>query len=141
MKFKVWCKEHNEWETHTLVGADGTIWKHGINHITSLREETHDVCWFTKLHDKNGKEIYQNSIVQLTNLLIPTGIKEYRHDCNYIVTYKDGQWKLKLIRNFPKSEYYGNQTLSYYAIFGNNSCRYLTEIGNIYENPELMKGL
>lgn len=56
--FKVWCKEHNDWEKHDVyIKSDGTFWHiNGIQHIP-LNPETHVICWDTNHIDVNGNII------------------------------------------------------------------------------------
>lgn len=56
--FRVWCKEHNDWERHDVyLKSDGTFWHIlGLNHIP-LNPETHVVCWDTNYIDVNGNVI------------------------------------------------------------------------------------
>ena len=56
--FKVWCKEHNDWEKHDVyIKNDGTFWHiNGIQHIP-LNLKTHVVCWDTNHTDINGNVI------------------------------------------------------------------------------------
>ena len=64
---------------------------------------------FTGLHDKNGKEIYEGDIVT------------------------DGVGKYKIIYDLKLAGYQP------YCIFRDDPENYCEVIGNIYENPELIK--
>ena len=66
---------------------------------------------FTGLHDKNGKEIYEGDIVT------------------------DGVGKYKIIYDLKLAGYQP------YCIFRDDPENYCEVIGNIYENPELLKPL
>lgn len=83
----------------------------------AVQENT--VCQFTGLHDKDGKEIYEGDIVQSV----------YYKDFVYKVVYDDNRFasfclerKKNMFRHF----------------FG--EAKDCEVIGNIYDNPELLKG-
>ncbi len=84
---------------------------------------------WTGLQDKNGKDIYEGDIIEVC-----THFEDRRNQRLYYV-YRDiinGIWSLR-ITNEPHKD-----MLSYYKF-----CQPVTEgsiiVGNIYENPELLK--
>ena len=78
-----------------------------------------ELMQFTGLYDKNGKEIYESDIVEVTRQCIWE---------KGIVVFIDGCFFIKV-----------NETLlALYECEPNNY--ELKAIGNIYENPELLKG-
>lgn len=70
---------------------------------------------FTGLTDKNGKKIFEDDIVK------------YDGDGNYSIGYVDGVYRL-----FDEK--------GYYSVSVHNNYSYLEVIGNIHDNPELLKG-
>ena len=84
-----------------------------------------ELMQFTGLYDKNEKEIYEGDIIH-----IPEDWEEYGWASgeNYEIDFKDGRFRLK-----PK---YKPNATGYDLEFTNE----LEVIGNIYENPELLKG-
>lgn len=77
---------------------------------------------FTGLHDKNGKEIYEGDFLKL--------IDEYRgkgEKPSYVI-FKDSQWMMQGTMHYTHVDSINNYCLDKMEI-----------IGNIYENPELLK--
>jgi len=70
---------------------------------------------FTGLLDKNGKEIYEGDIVE-------------NNGCNWQVTWKEGGVFIEILDAGKNGKWW---------ISGENE--YSEIIGNIYENPELLK--
>lgn len=68
-KFKVWCKNKNEWEKHFVVMSPDGLLLHLNNNLispefTPLNPKTHIAVFSTGKHDKNGKEIFLGDIVK-----------------------------------------------------------------------------
>ena len=102
-----------------------------------------EIVEFTGLHDKNGKEIYEGDVV-----LIPSGTSTVIVDHNlgdeYSV-YKKNEPKIGVVE-FVKGSFRlnkpGDKSVNYYGVinYTGQAYNYLIEvIGNIYENPELLK--
>ena len=78
-------------------------------------------CQFTGLLDKQGKEIYEGDIVILTNVLTDNDKKI----CEAVM---DG-WQ----------SIFETVNDGFYCLMGNTAQAYREVIGNIYENPDLLK--
>lgn len=96
-------------------GGKSGIWEHEVSNELEIMQ-------YTGLKDKNGKEIYEGDIVRNTDGEI------FRVDyagrwARYMLSY-DGEWCIKYLEDYGKLETYSLN---------------MEVIGNIYENPELLK--
>ncbi len=63
-KFRVWCKDKNEWEKdECLLRCDGTLFHRVGNNFVQLLPDNHIVERSTGLTDKNEKPIFQGDII------------------------------------------------------------------------------
>lgn len=116
LKFRVWDIDNKEF-VYVSETTDGEIWiNNGISTVTMPEHKT-PYEQYTGLKDKNGKEIYDGDIVE--------------YDW-YIIGDKPA-YRVNSVVNF---DYKG-------AMGGNNrlwKCTNIEVIGNIHENPELLRG-
>lgn len=92
-------------------------------------EQPKAIMQFTGLKDKNGKEIYEGDIIA-TLFAYSEGIREEKH----IIVFKEGEFVCSDVEDYKNEK----QTLGDSSIRVFNQ-RYRTIIGNIYENPKLLK--
>ncbi len=99
---------------YILMGLDNENW-------IPLREDQYDtIGQFTDLRDKNEKEIYEGDIVRYVKGQVKGDNGEWEDDVVvFVVKYEEASF-----------------TISYYARVTGS----LEVIGNIYDNPELLKG-
>ncbi len=141
MKFKVWCYDRKEWESDFIA-----IVQNGI--LIEIREGTwrpispknHKVVWSTGLKDKNGKEIYEGDRIESRSPYINIGTEEPTgRICveTFQIIYLEGEARYAT-KNI--SSKYNKGRVSVFSMDQDSIKKYWKVIGNIYENPELLKG-
>jgi len=123
IKFRAWDKVQN-----VMRSWDWLIDKQ----CTYFNSKYFDVMQSTGLHDKNGKEIYEGDILKNTTYMTQL-VEVYWRGCvkdENSVNGKEwidwGGWKFRKLPNEKEST------------FGLDNDK-IEVIGNIYENPELIK--
>lgn len=119
-KFKVWCKNKNEWERDKCVlTPEGLILHWNGICFKPCNPKTHIAVFSTGLPDKNGKEIYEGHVL--------------------LINEHDDEWVDKVIRdkNWLELSKYKNHCVTNISLWEDHDK--LKIIGNIYENPELLK--
>ena len=146
--FRAKRKDHGEWiESFTLFKPDQhlymfkTAWgeitydlHYNITAITRRKEPffveviPETVGQYTGLTDKNGVKIFERDIVKKTEG-IPSvkKVEFHENEAAFIAT-----WKIH------RHELY--DLLRAYTMPGRNDVEFFEVIGNIYDNPELLKG-
>lgn len=116
IKFRVWDKVLQTWSKNSI---DLAYTQDGI--ISFVQGDRFELVQFTGLHDKNGKEIYEGYV-----------LKSSYWACNCHVIWKGGGFTLEegeqtevLERNLQDDE--------------GLPLMVIEVIGNIYQNPELLK--
>ena len=121
IKFRAWSKETEK----MMQWADICRFKN-FNKLLTL---THvEVMQFTGLHDKNGKEIYEGDVVEVS------GVGQSKSNLYYEVIWKDCAFLLKDCAFHLK--YWG--PLSRLPEAAQKLSFSYEVVGNIYQNPELI---
>ena len=134
IKFKVWCKENEEFIQFNKMGfsEDGSLWY--AQGVDENEEETDppyfenqndwELMQYTGLKDKNGVEIFDGDIVSSIDF-------EHNREHKGIVVFDRGGFRVALqIKEFKFK-------LPFNSFEENESS--LQVLGNIYENPELLE--
>ena len=123
-KLRAWDKEDERMSYGVVMYYDDMI-EYRFDHICTGADEDVEFMQSTGLKDKNGIEIYEGDIVRVTDEDESTdfcdgGIGTINGLEDLFMWYIDGE-----VEN---------------GLFDINSSYYIEVIGNIYENPELLKG-
>ena len=128
IKFRAWHRELEEWTNYSISNIDGNtidFYNKEAGFWESDREgEQFTLCQYTGLKDKNGKEIYEGDVIKAISFARWIGVVEYS-DENQAFIFDDLDKKYR-----GKSTVFMNQFDDGFEI-----------LGNIYENPKLLKGL
>lgn len=130
IKFRGKCKRNNEW-IYGLVGycnfnrgvERAIIQKTDLGSIIPERTVDNTISQYTGLHDKNGKEIYEGDIVY--------GWLCYTEEDMAYIEYQEETMSFVTIPAFEK------WSGRYFELCDGND---VEVIGNIYDNPELLRG-
>lgn len=119
IKFRYWDKENNE-----MINADVLAFEEYLPVADHLNQE--GIMQYTGMKDVNGVEIYEGDILQPSN----------NEKKIFTVVWREGESgfkrKYSYVRKYQREEYEGT---SYLPIYPNGH----KVIGNIHENPELIK--
>ena len=128
-KFKIWDEENKEMIGPFNLRSAINNWEYITGRLAF--EKHYRLIWFTRLKDKNGKERFENDIIK----------GKYTKKTYDALVFQKGEFiaiqqmcGLKIINEKIESE--DNDFVRY-----GGSVEYFNEeiIGNIFENPELIK--
>ena len=128
IKFRAWHKSEKQWENpdHLFMSMSNQLIGFANLKTGPAYHSTYEIMQFTGLHDKNGKEIYEGDIINLG---------ENGHAKPSQIAFNDGSFCI--IADWISDKENPFIELSTYCNPAFIKC--VEIIGNIYENPELIK--
>lgn len=133
-KFKAWLVIDGEgaWlqPQDFRLDGNGTYYERDDGQWVTMPTLNTTLMQYTGLKDKNGVEIYEGDIVNTTM----SGI--VRYDFKSKVVFKDGTFGVEGLEELPLVD---NALGSFKSFAGCPTEDLIEVIGNIYENPELLK--
>lgn len=127
LKFRVWDKRNKSWDKYLLLNTTGKIVvvddDYGAQANTADNQENYVIQQYTGLKDKNGKEIHEGDIVDAIHFVFDFKYKDNERPENYSGTIR---W------------HHSYWVIGDYKLFVMEDDS-LNVIGNIFENPELLK--
>ena len=139
IKFKGWCEKDSEWRygfyiTDGKVHEINTMLKSGSFYASQVDVES--VGQYTGLKDKNGTEIYEGDIVKAFSVFDMTYDYSFEKDNDpktlYQISFDDGCFQFKGVKQWSdgSNDWRSIENVELFKV---------EVIGNIYENPELIK--
>lgn len=144
IKFRAWDKRHRYKEAHCMID-----WAEILNNADEVfnDNEFYELMQYTGLTDRHGKEIYDNDVFKL--------VDRYDNEHHFKVEFENFSYIGTLIKSesspvFTVVQYaFGEYDHVDYEIHGESELLSVIEqflesgtievIGNLYENPELLK--
>ena len=144
LKYRVWDKKDKRWVVNVQVDFSGVLWwQYGDSLRVIDNPERYDVQLFTHLLDKNEKEIYEGDIVLLEDsykhIITDDGAgpTEPANHCAP-VSFENYSWGATVPKD-DGADWYDPGFHSFDEINETTGLETLEVIGNIYENPDLLK--
>jgi uncharacterized phage protein (TIGR01671 family) len=146
IKFRVWYKHDNPPRMFNQVNEGG----HTMRFVHYVHQNIHPLTYdfevpfldddwiieqFTGLTDKNGKEIYEGDIVDIHQTV---------NGCNlFEIVWDKTRWNARYVvkMNTPRLYEYDFEQLMEIELKYPPYEKEIEVIGNIHENPELLKGV
>ena len=123
MRYRLWCKDKNEWEKDSwvILPNGNLMWVEYGNLVGGVYMKNHILVRSTEFKDIDGKEIYEGDII--------------RYWDNF-----DERYKLAIIK-FDKGSFIMTNDRINWNIGLTNKDDKIKIVGNIYENKDLIKDM
>lgn len=145
--FRTWYKPYNNWINSIVLGEHGHVFSYTViledggpakHNVMFIKEEDVDIEFSTGLKDNNNKEIYEGDIVKVKRCFTRPVVKNGQIDYNFI----EGNEEIGQVMHL----WDGSLTVCYEHIRSDDFDKDILHvkhrvevIGNIHENPELLK--
>ena len=123
MKYRLWCKDKNEWEKDSwvILPNGNLMWVEYGNLVGGVYMKNHVLVKSTEFKDIEEKEIYEGDIIRYWD-----GVEE--------------RYKLAVIK-FDKGSFIMTNDRINWNIGATNKDDKIKIVGNIYENKDLIKDM
>lgn len=131
VKFRVWCKDNNEWELDPIfLNSEGhALHMMRLGTLSHMKPESHIVQFWAGIFDKNGKRIFEGDIVRMYELRRQFEGQDEDEAATLlwigVVSFSSGNF---WFRADGRSE----------NCWFHHNAENLEVIGNIFDNPELV---
>ena len=134
IKFRAWDKDCNFWaKDHWKLYLNG-----GVSIESTWATNNVELCQFTGLLDKNGKEIYEGDIVKYGKFAL-NDTKKYGENSWHNLPAGVNDDDISTVIGVFEINFTPKGLTSIDSMINNNPDVFGVEIiGNIYENPELL---
>ena len=124
IKFRAWDKDQKGWVKYSITDNIPIFCHNTTRWRADKKGERFTLCQYTGLKDKNNREIYEGDVIKAISFARWGGVAKYS-DENQAFIFDDLDKKYR-----GKSTVFMNQFDDGFEI-----------LGNIYENPKLLKEL
>ncbi|WP_336161685.1 YopX family protein [Fusobacterium polymorphum] len=140
IKFRAWDKLNKEMFNVEIINfQERRVYKDTVSY---RKFEDIELIQYTELKDKNNKEIYEGDVVKLVHTGIEISADRLEDLKRFvgIIKYENGIFKIvKTEKSLIESKYFEMEQKKVSEIFIYSKLYDLEVVGNIYENPELLK--
>ena len=140
IKFKAWDKLNKEmFNVEIMDFQERKVYKDTVSY---RKFNDIELMQYTELKDKNEKEIYEGDVVKLVHTGIEISADRLEDLKRFvgIIKYENGIFKIvRTEKSLIESKYFEMEQKKVSEIFIYSKLYDLEVVGNIYENPELLK--
>ena len=139
IKFRAWDKDEKRWFSNFYLSPKGQLLEKdmGLSGLSPIPTDMVELMQYTGRHDKNGKEIYEGDIVKVWHYRDEDAPELDDTTIHEVVWGGDGEYPAFDLKPDLTDDM---NDLAYMVSGGfDDDIPHHEVIGNIYENPELLK--